>query len=111
MALFKKGVASNPNGRPAGARNRFSAKLLEDLIASWNENGQAALRIMCRERPSDYVRAMISVLPREFVLEGVMTDFDDGQIDEILEGLKRRIAQIRQDEAAMQLPVPSSMAN
>ncbi len=65
-------------GRPRGARNKLAARVLEDLFAHWNESaapgsnmtkGLAAMEMMYKEKPNEYVRAVLSVMPKELAIE------------------------------------------
>ena len=93
MAKITPGHPLYGSGRPAGSRNRLTVKVFEDVLKHWNElvapngktKGQAALELMMREKPNEYVRAIFSLLPREFVIENVMSDIDDEGLDELLD--------------------------
>jgi hypothetical protein len=52
--------------------------VLEDLFAHWNESaapgsnmtkGLAAMEMMYKEKPNEYVRAVLSVMPKELAIE------------------------------------------
>jgi hypothetical protein len=98
-------------GRTKGTRNRLAAKVFEDIFAHWCEpsvaeastcKGQAALEMLYRERPGDYLRLTASVLPKEFVFESAMAELNDDQIDDLLMALRQRMMETR--EAAPMLP-------
>jgi hypothetical protein len=110
---FQKGIVANPAGRPRGTRNRLSNKLLEDMCENWQKNGKAALEIMFKEKPSEYVRAMLSVLPREFVFEEALADFGDEDIDHLLEAIRLRVLERKGEKAqlAPALPTPTEAAH
>jgi hypothetical protein len=87
-------------GRPRGARNRLTVRVFEDILAHWNEpatdgstntKGRAALEIMLREKPNEYVRAVLSVMPREIAIENVMTDLDNEQLDELMAKIREHL--------------------
>ena len=65
---WKKGQSGNPNGRPKGARNRLSESVLSELIRHWEEHGLDAINRACRENPGAYVRAVLSLVPKDFAL-------------------------------------------
>jgi hypothetical protein len=93
---FETGNAFAHNGkggRPHGARNRLTVRVFEDMLKHWNEpategspltKGMAALEIMMREKPNEYVRAVLSIMPKEIAIESVMSDMSDEQLDEIM---------------------------
>jgi hypothetical protein len=91
-------------GRTKGTRNRLAAKVFEDIFAHWCEpavpgaehcKGQAALELLYRQRPGDYLRLTASVLPKEFVFENAVAELDDDQIDEMLMALRQRMIEVR----------------
>lgn len=65
---FKPGQSGNPAGRPKGARNRLSEKLLATLAADFEQHGAAAIIKMREEKPVDYVRTCASLVPKAFDL-------------------------------------------
>jgi hypothetical protein len=96
--------ALGAGGRSKGSRNRLAAKVFEDIFAHWCEpsgpadgtcKGQAALEMLYRERPGDYLRLTASVLPKEFIFESAMGELDDDQIDELLLALRQRVLEAR----------------
>ena len=90
--MSKEHLRPGPNGggRPAGARNKLSTKFLNDLLDDWAEHGAGAIRIMRIERPSEYVKCVASILPKEFSLEtGALTDISDDDIASYLAVLQR----------------------
>jgi hypothetical protein len=96
---FQPGNAYGHNGkagRPKGSRNKLCRAVLEDLMADWAEGGAAAIKIMRMERPAEYVRAMISILPKELILESGMDGFDDDTLDDLLAALHQRLIEVRQ---------------
>jgi hypothetical protein len=84
-------------GRPAGARNRLSKRLLEDLLVDWEEHGPAAIEIMRREDPSAYVRVMVSTLPKEFTVETALADLSDDDIDNLIGQIKNHMLEARRE--------------
>jgi len=60
-------------GRPAGVRNRFSGAFLRDLLADWEANGAAAIKTVRMRDPSTYLRVAASILPKELMVDAVMT--------------------------------------
>jgi hypothetical protein len=77
-------------GRPRGARNRLTVRVFEDVLAHWNEpatpggsmtKGKASLEIMMKEKPNEYVRAVLSILPKEIAIESVTAEMTDEDLD------------------------------
>ena len=95
---FEKGNHYS-KGRPKGSRNRMSIRVLEEVLghALSTIEGRditkvgAALEILQREKPADYVRAVLSVLPKELVFsDSAVTDMADEQIEALLQTLHQQ---------------------
>ncbi len=86
-------------GRPKGSRNKLTQKVIEDVWAHWRDHGIEALHTTYIEKPAEYVRAVLSILPKEFVFENVMADLDDNQIDEVLERIRDQMLLARETDA------------
>jgi hypothetical protein len=91
---------SHVGGRPRGSRNRLFAKVFEDILAHWNEpiegrnvsKGMAALEVMRKERPAEYVKVVTSLLPKELILgDSTTADLSDEQIDTLLLTLRKQV--------------------
>jgi hypothetical protein len=85
VAKFQPGQG----GRPKGSRNRLASRVFDDIFAHWCEptvpggnmcKGQAALEILFKEKPGEYLRLTASVLPKEFIFESVTSELDDEQM-------------------------------
>ena len=63
--FFKVG---NP-GRPQGARSRLSEAFLAAVADDFAAHGVSTLVEMRQQRPSDYIKVVASLLPRETRLE------------------------------------------
>ncbi len=64
---FRPGNAGGP-GRPKGSANRGTVdarQIKAELLASWREYGPKALETIARERPVDYVKLVVSLLPAD----------------------------------------------
>ena len=64
----QKGQSGNPSGRPKGARNLLSESVLKELISHWEENGSDAIDRTFREQPVAYLRAILSLVPKDFAM-------------------------------------------
>ena len=103
MAKFQSGHS----GRPAGARDtraRLTKQMFEDMLEHWNEpvkpdstrrKGPAALEVCFKQSPGEYLRLIASVMPKEFIVENVMAELDDGEVDELLLRLRERLIAAR----------------
>ena len=67
--LFQSGNDGHGGGRRAGARNKLQTKLLEALAADFEEHGEGVIRICRVEKPVEYLKVIVSVLPRELIVE------------------------------------------
>ena len=93
-------------GRPKGSRNKLAQRVFDDIFRHWNEpaggelcKGQAALELLYRERPGEYLRLTASVLPKEFVFENAVTELDDDELDQMITMLRERALAVRQEQA------------
>lgn len=85
---FSKGSA----GRKKGARNRLHADFIVALEKHWHEVGNAAIDIVFKESPRDYLKIMVSVFPKEFVIEdGRVESMSDEELTGYLDELRRTI--------------------
>jgi len=83
----------HPGGRPKGARNRLASRVLEDVLEHWSEpvsegnplpKGKEALETLYKEKPNEYVRAVLSVMPKEFAIENFTAGMSVDDIDELM---------------------------
>src|SRR5262249_331324 len=101
MPAFEPGRAAT-GGRRKGARNKISTSFLEALAADFEEHGAAAIKLVRLEKPSEYVKIVASVLPKEFeITENRLMEIDDDTLDILLDYAKRRLGdRIDRGEAA-----------
>jgi hypothetical protein len=66
---FQPGQSGNPAGRPKGSKNKLSEDFLTELFVVFQESGGEAIRRMCAEHPSDFVRVLAGLVPKELLLE------------------------------------------
>src|SRR5262245_43204242 len=110
---FEVGNTLGKAGRPRGSRNKLAADVFRDVLAHWNEpvradgtgmtKGQAALEILFKREPRDYVKVVASMLPRELMVENVAAQLDDSELDRMIEMLRERVLAAREEQALDQI--------
>ena len=88
-----KGQSGNPAGRPKGSRSKLQEAFLAALSDDFAENGIEAIQIMRLEKPSDYVRCVASLMPKQLEVERPLQDMTDDELSDSIEALRRFIAQ------------------
>src|SRR5919198_2789716 len=110
MHRFEQGNTLS-KGRPRGAKNRLSARILEDMHQVWTElvsegktappeskmTGLSTLRIMARERPAEFAKMYAGILPRELdVSDSTLADMSYEEIEAKLTERMTALAALRQ---------------
>jgi len=57
-------------GRPKGARNKFSQAFIDAVAEDFYEHGAGVIRVLRAEDPAAYVRTCVSLVPKDFQLSG-----------------------------------------
>ena len=91
-----------------GSRNRINKQFLDDFLAEWQEGGRKAIKIMRMQHPSDFVRVAASLLPKEFVIENVLTEIDDEELDRMIARLRTEVLEERRQATMIELRPESS---
>jgi hypothetical protein len=103
---FRPGQSGNPGGKPSGARNRLQADFLNALADHFSDHGKDAIDRACTKDPVGYIRAVASLLPKQFEIANPLDDFADADLQMLL-GLVRAYRQTRlnssEDTAANEL--------
>jgi hypothetical protein len=95
---FEPGNSLGP-GRPRGARTKLASRVLLDVLEFWSEpvkegsaltKGRAALLTAWREKPTELVKAIFNILPREFVFETVASELDDTELNAMIEEFRQQ---------------------
>jgi hypothetical protein len=60
-----QGQSGNLNGRPVGARGRFSQRFIADLSDAWGEHGATALARTAKEYPDRFVGICAHLIPKD----------------------------------------------
>lgn len=89
---WKPGQSGNPAGRPKGSRNKFGEEFLADFLADWLEHGKKAIEDVRKQRPQDYLKAAVQILPKQFDVR--ISEYDeltDEQLDQRIRNLAAAI--------------------
>src|SRR5262249_48522221 len=79
--LFQPGNDGHGGGRRAGARNKLQTTLLEALAADFEQHGAGVIRIARVEKPVEYLKVIVSVLPKELIVEqSQLADLSDEEL-------------------------------
>jgi hypothetical protein len=50
------------------SRHQLSESVLKELISHWEDNGRDAIERTCKDQPGAYLRAVLSLVPKDFDL-------------------------------------------
>ena len=92
-------------GRPRGARNKVTAQVFADVLEHWNDpvegsnrsHGWRALELMWSEAPNEYVRAVLSILPKDLQIETIRGNLAENQVDELISRIKEELLDAQKD--------------
>ena len=86
-------------GRPAAVRTKFSNAFLTDFLADWQANGAAAIKTVRMRDPSTYFRVAASILPKELMVDAVMTTgLTAEERIEMIAALKQHLLTVQQEQ-------------
>jgi hypothetical protein len=90
-------------GRVRGSKNKLASTVYTDALAIWTKSpndkslpetqGQDALQKMYKFRPAEFVKATLSILPKDFVVENILADYRQEEIELMIVELRKQIAE------------------
>jgi hypothetical protein len=102
LIQFKPGQSGNPGGRAVNARNRITAKFLNDLADDYEEHGVDVIRQVREDKPERYLMIVASLLPTKVDLTATpLSDLSDEDLTkklELLDVLHQAIEAQRADQ-------------
>ena len=106
---FRPGESGHP-GRARGSKNRLTVRVFEDVLRHWTEpsraqtkdgktltKGEYALDQMAMHKPNEYVRAILSVMPKELQVENILHDLSNRDLDDVMVQIKEQLRAGRED--------------
>jgi hypothetical protein len=66
---WQKGQSGNPEGRPLGARQRYSESMIATFARDFEKHGAKVVQQVREERPADYLKIAASFVPRQVEAE------------------------------------------
>lgn len=79
-------------GKARGSRNRLQTKFLMELADDFEENGKEAIQAMRMNDPSGYVKAVASLMPKQFEQTEPLEDLTDAELIAGIEHLRGILA-------------------
>ena len=86
-------TGNSGGGRPKGSRNKLGEQFLEALAQDFTAHGQQAI-VACREeKPTEYVKVVAGLLPRELLVrKDPVDEMSDEEIADALDILRGIVA-------------------
>src|SRR6516225_867383 len=103
MNKFIPGQSGNPAGRARGSKNRLTIRVFEDVLRHWSEPSKAQTKdgkILTKGeyalyKPNEYVRAILSIMPKEVQVENVLSDLSNRDLDDLMVTIKEQLRAAR----------------
>jgi hypothetical protein len=93
------GQSGNPAGRPKGSRNKLSEAFLQALADDFEANGKEVVEKVRTERPHDYLKIIVAVLPKRMEIEDATpekhpSEMTDDELEAIIWRTERRLEEM-----------------
>jgi len=66
---WKPGQSGNPNGRPVGTRQAFSAGFYRDLAEVWAAHGKEAMLHTAKSQPATFLGIASRLIPQQVAVD------------------------------------------
>jgi hypothetical protein len=83
-------------GRQPGTRNKLQGNLITELAKDFEEHGAGVIRIVRAEKPVEYLKIIVSTLPKEFLISETspLNEMSDEELDTFIQLVRSNRAQI-----------------
>lgn len=103
---WKPGQSGNPAGRPKGSRARLAECFLDAMYDAFQDKGKEAIDKVIKNRPHEFIRAIASLLPKEFTIkDATLDELGDNEITDLIAAFRafasagHNLRQVRSDRA------------
>ncbi len=83
---------THPHARPFGIRQALGKTFLAAIEADFAERGSGVIAKVRDERPHDYLKIIISLLPDEMIAEAAFEEMTDEQLTKFLADVRSFLA-------------------
>jgi hypothetical protein len=98
-----------PPPRPSGPRTNLGAAFLEAMQADFAAHGVAAIRQLREDKPDQYLRVIVSILPKELSASKTsVEDMTDDELVGVLSAVRALVAAKAADEDRTRAGKPAS---
>jgi hypothetical protein len=87
-------------GRIPGTRNKLQGDLITALAKDFEEHGAGVIRIVRAEKPVDYLKIIVSTLPKEFLISDTspLNEMSDEELDKFIHLVRSNRAKVVDQE-------------
>ena len=92
---FAPGHPGGP-GRPKGSKHKLSEAFIAALARDFEEHGTDAIRRVCQDDPSTYLRVIASLVPKDMQVSSkpsVLDELTDNELAQFLTAIRQAIAE------------------